>query len=129
MTFNPGRSGNPAGRPRGRIAAFREMVGELTGDGREIAEGLRAIYKDPVSTPKERLDAYALLLSYLLGKPEAAVSIDANVRAMVGPPAGWEMMGPGERAAHLDALQAGARSAPQLALAAAALLDDDEEHG
>jgi len=83
MPFKPGHDPhrNTGGRPRGRVAKFREMAGEQTDDGREIVEGLRAIYNDPTATKTERLKAYELLLAYLLGKPETAVSIEADVTA------------------------------------------------
>jgi hypothetical protein len=84
MPFRPGNNANPAGRPRARITKFREQLADLTGDGKEIAEGLRAIYNDPASSKTERLKAYELALAYLLGKPEAAVSIDAEVSALPG---------------------------------------------
>lgn len=78
--FQAGNPGGP-GRPRGRIAAFRAKLGEITGDGATVADALHKIITDPASTKKEVIDASALLLSYLLGKPEQAVSIDAEVTA------------------------------------------------
>ncbi|MDX2091218.1 MAG: hypothetical protein SFX73_25390 [Kofleriaceae bacterium] len=76
--FQNGNPGGP-GRPRGRIQKFREALGKLTGDGTEIAEGLAAIWRDPEADAKERLAAYELALAYLLGKPEQAVSVEAEV--------------------------------------------------
>ena len=70
---------NTAGRPRGRIAAFRNVLGELTGDGREIAERLLAVIRNPETSNKEIIEASALVLSYLLGKPEQAVSVEGDV--------------------------------------------------
>lgn len=81
MTFKPGTSGNPAGRPRGRIAKLRATLGELSDDGREVATVLREIYLDPEATKKERIDACALWLSYLVGKPEVAIDVTADVTA------------------------------------------------
>ena len=78
--FQQGNPGGP-GRPRQRISKFRAMLGELTGDGKEIAEGLRAIANDPESTKTERLKAYELLLSYLLGRPEQMVAVEADIAA------------------------------------------------
>lgn len=81
--FEVGNPGGP-GRPRARIAKFRASLAELTGDGREIAEGLRAIWRDPATPAKERIAAYELALVYLLGKPEASVSIEADLTARPG---------------------------------------------
>jgi len=82
--FTAGAPPGP-GRPRGRLAKFRKMIAELTGDGREIAEGLQTLWRDTNASPKERLAAFELALHYLLGKPETQVALSADITARPGP--------------------------------------------
>jgi hypothetical protein len=111
-TFKPGHDPrrNYGGRPRGRIAKLRATLGELSDDGREVAEVLRAIYLDPSATKKERIDAARLWLEYLCGKPEVAVELSADVTA--GP--------------RLDATQLLARLPDELVDKVVAELDGDD---
>lgn len=87
MPFKPGHdpNRNAAGRPRGRIAKFRAMLGDSTRDGQEMVDELTAIWRDKETPARERLAALELGLAYLLGKPESSVSIDAEVTARTGP--------------------------------------------
>jgi hypothetical protein len=110
--FSPGNNANPAGRPRGRIAKFRKLLGELTGDGREIAERLMAILRDPEASNKEVIDASALALSYLLGKPETVVKGELDVTARPGPA--------------IDARLLAERLPPELVSAVVRELDSDD---
>jgi hypothetical protein len=111
-TFAAGKWPGGPGRPRGRIAKFRKLLGELTGDGREIAERLMKILRDPEASNKEVIDASALALSYLLGKPETVVKGELDVTARPGPA--------------IDARALAARLPPELVSAVVRELDSDD---
>ena len=75
-------AGNPGGgRPRGRISKLREALADKTRDGAELVETLTAIYRDPTADNKDRIKAIEIALSYLVGKPETVVSLEADIRS------------------------------------------------
>jgi hypothetical protein len=63
--FQPGRSGNPGGRPQGLAKATRELVGE---DGMKLAEFWLSIMEDDTRRDSDRLDASKLLADRGWGK-------------------------------------------------------------
>jgi hypothetical protein len=63
----PGRSGNPAGRPRGIEARCREFT----------EEALQALVA-ALRNPKERVQAAQVLLSYAWGKPKQVIEANAE---------------------------------------------------
>jgi hypothetical protein len=67
--FQPGRSGNPGGRPRGLARATREIVGD---DGRAIAEFWLTTMTDTSAKLTERLEASRLLADRGWGKASTA---------------------------------------------------------
>ena len=63
--FMPGKSGNPAGKPKGLARATRELVGE---DGMPLVELWWSIAQDPMQLTRDRLEASRLLAERGWGK-------------------------------------------------------------
>lgn len=101
--FAKGNPGGP-GRPRGRIAKLRQILGDMTDGGRTIAAELDSIMRDKAAPARERVQAATVMLSYLVGKPEASLAIDVSHSAPQLP-ADWGTMAPGDRMAFLEAIR------------------------
>ena len=74
-----GQSGNPGGRPATLLSKFRKELAEATNDGKDLVVALVAIAKDVSAKPTDRKEAIALMLAYLIGKPEQTLNIEGNV--------------------------------------------------
>lgn len=69
MTFQPGKSGNPGGRPKG-IAEVRELAQRLTSRSFEELERMAFTSDDD----RVRLDAIKIILDRGYGRPEQAIT-------------------------------------------------------
>ena len=89
VNWQPGQSGNPAGRPKG-TRELSHLVLEATDDGRELVDALVAISKGSLPeildgkatkevTVRDRLRAIELLLDRGYGKPAATLEVSGHV--------------------------------------------------
>lgn len=76
MSFRPGQSGNPGGRPKTR--GFPEKIRAATADGVELIDAVLGILRDPDSSRGERLKAAEWLGDRMLGKPGQHVELEAT---------------------------------------------------
>jgi hypothetical protein len=79
--FAKGKSGNPAGRPKGFAGIARDIL-KRTKDGKELVSFALKVMRDSSETTRDRLAAHAWLSDRALGKPLS--SIDLNVGGDVG---------------------------------------------
>ena len=72
LGFRPGKSGNPAGRPRtrGLVTALRLKMAEIGPDGRSIEERLVSALIEEGLRGKHRVAAIEAILDRLEGKPK-----------------------------------------------------------
>ena len=70
--FEPGRSGNPGGRPKGLTRRVRELVGD---DGTAIAEFMYSVMADEGARTADRLEAARWLADRGFGKALQAVEV------------------------------------------------------
>src|SRR5215831_14445268 len=68
--FPKGRSGNPAGRPKGLARKTRELIGN---DGAELVEFLLVVMRNETEKTNDRLEAAKMLAERGWGKPAAFV--------------------------------------------------------
>lgn len=68
IPFAPGRSGNPAGRPKGQ-KGFAAMVRRRTHQGRDLLDFVFGLMQDTSADPRVRLDAATWLANRAFGAP------------------------------------------------------------
>ncbi|MBX3159603.1 MAG: hypothetical protein KF773_26765 [Deltaproteobacteria bacterium] len=73
-----GRSGNPAGRPKGFAGVAARIMAE-TRDGAELVEWALAVWRDAARSHRERAEAHAWLSDRGLGKAVATVELHASL--------------------------------------------------
>lgn len=107
MTFRPGQSGNPAGRPRG-FASVAKLIMAETRDGAELVEFALNVFRDPQRTFNERMAAHAWLSDRALGKPLAQSEVVqlARIEHAITLPPGWDALPLAQRREFLDGLEA-----------------------
>lgn len=71
--FEPGKSGNPGGRPKGLARTVRELVG---GDGLVLAQIMTSIATDEKETTRDRIEATKWLADRGWGKAPAYAPIE-----------------------------------------------------
>ena len=71
--FQPGQSGNPGGRPKGRADAFRTAIAKATKDGKDIVAAVVPLLCD--ESPLVRLRAAEFLTDRFIGKAVQAVEL------------------------------------------------------
>jgi hypothetical protein len=71
--FQPGRSGNPGGRPKGVARAVRDACG---GSPERLVQGLLEIAEDPKVRPRDRIAAYHEILNRGWGRAPAYANIE-----------------------------------------------------
>jgi hypothetical protein len=71
--FQPGRSGNPGGRPQSLAKATRALVGE---DGMKLAQFWLSIMEDETRRDSDRLEASRLLADRGWGKAPTYAAIE-----------------------------------------------------
>ena len=107
MPFQPGQSGNPAGRPRG-AAGLAAYIRSISRDGEEIADKLLEIVK--TGSNRDATAAAQTLYLRMLGQPAHEVSLQLTRAADVLPP-GFDQLGHEEKLAVLDQIRARALTA------------------
>ena len=76
MRFQPGRSGNPSGRPKS-AAGLRQYLEEKYGsDAGVLVERMEALATN--RNPRVAFEANRLLLSYVAGKPEQHLAVSGQ---------------------------------------------------
>lgn len=102
MPFQPGKSGNPSGRPKSAVSIAKHAARE-TRDGTEVIDFLIATMRDPKAGRRERVACAVALLDRIAGKPlqptELAVTL-AQEHVLSYPPR-WDEMTGTERAGWL----------------------------
>lgn len=78
LGFRPGKSGNPAGRPRskGLVNALRAKMGESRADGRTTEEHLVSALIEEGLRGKHRVSAIEAILDSLEGKPKQQLDVN-----------------------------------------------------
>lgn len=71
--WQPGQSGNPAGRPKGLSRKVRELVG---GDGEALAQVFIDVLADPKASSRDRMEAATWLADRGWGKPTQHIDQD-----------------------------------------------------
>jgi hypothetical protein len=84
--FQPGQSGNPAGRPRtkGLVAALKSAVAEVTADGRTVEQAIVDELIHQALRGRRRLVAIAEILDRLEGKPRQSLDFNDITRQLQG---------------------------------------------
>lgn len=106
MPWQPGESGNRAGRPKGFRGVARLIMQE-TCDGAELVEWALEVWRDPSRSFGERQAAHAWLADRALGKPLQSMDLSASLEVSAGLPAGWDSLPSADRERYLDRLIAG----------------------
>lgn len=103
MTFKPGISGNPSGRPASAVSIAKKVAAE-TRNGDELIERLIELSRDPQCPIRERLAATFALIDRMAGKPmapsEVSLAVSQGEKTL---PDEWDSMTGPQRLAWCDA--------------------------
>jgi len=127
MPWQPGQSGNRAGRPKG-FAGVARMIMRETHDGAELVQWALDVWRDPQRAHAERERAHAWLSDRCLGKPLQQAQLLAVIGHANAPslPIEWDSWSLEQRRHYLDRLRADAIGARPTLPVVDAESDDDE---
>lgn len=79
--FQPGQSGNPAGKPKGlKNRATKELIDKLTASGMTPVEFMTAVFRDEGQPMELRLEAASRVAPYFHAKMSIHMMVPATVR-------------------------------------------------
>lgn len=81
MTFKPGQSGNPNGKPKGRVAKIDAEARAKAHEGLTPLDYMLGVLRDEAETDDRRMDAAKAAAPYVHARLS---SVDANVEGKMG---------------------------------------------